>query len=254
MISTFIVDDETPARDELKRFLQTEADFKLVGEAKDGSEALQGIQTAHPHVVFLDIHMPELNGLEVASKLSEMEHPPFIVFVTAYDQYAIRAFEVNALDYILKPYDRDRFIKTCEKVREALKDRSAVKEQLISLRTYLEEGKPLKITGRKRSSKDKVFIHQGDVLYFHVKLTEVSAHMKNGDELLVNATLKSLMPMLDSNRFQQAHRAYVVNLDQIEKVSPLFGGNYTIFLKGGTAAQIPMSRRYAQKLKKLLKW
>ncbi|MBI4358912.1 MAG: response regulator transcription factor [Candidatus Omnitrophica bacterium] len=254
MIQTLIVDDEAPARNELRRFLQSEADFYLVGEALDGEEALSAIKNLKPAVVFLDIHIPKINGLEIASMLAEFETPPFIVFVTAYDQYAIQAFEMNALDYILKPYDEARFKKACDKARAAVGHRALIKQQLGSLRNYLQAAKPLKLLGHKRNSRERVFIHPNEVLYFHVELTEVIAKMVNGEELLVNASLKSLLELLDPIRFQQTHRAFVVNLDQVEKVVPLFAGSHKIVLKSPQSLSIPLSRRYAQKLKKLLRW
>ncbi|MBI4000104.1 MAG: response regulator transcription factor, partial [Candidatus Omnitrophica bacterium] len=171
MISTLIVDDEAPARNELRRFLQSETDFNLIGEASDGESALEAIRRLKPQVVFLDIHIPKMSGLEVAGALSEFEKPPLIIFVTAFDQHAIQAFEVNALDYILKPYDKGRFKKACEKAQKVLNNQGQMKEHLNSLRKYLEKEKPLKILGHKRNSRERVFIHSHDVLYFHVHLT-----------------------------------------------------------------------------------
>ena len=254
MINAFIVEDELPAREELKRFLKEEKDFTIIGEAQEGETALNEIKRLKPAVVFLDIHIPKRNGLEVASILSVLPTFPIVVFVTAYDQYAIQAFELNAIDYLLKPYDGERFKKTCARVRAALTDQSKTKERLTSLKNYLEKGKPLKILGHKRNSRDRIFIHEGDVLYFSVNLTEVTAHMKNGDQLLVNATLRSLLEMLDPAKFQQAHRGYVVNLDQVEKVTPLFGGNFQLASKDSAHSNIPLSRRYTKKLKEFLKW
>jgi two-component system LytT family response regulator/two-component system response regulator LytT len=244
MIKALIVDDEPLARSELKRFLQWESDFEVAGEAANGEEA----------IVFLDIHFPGLIGLDVAHILSEFQTPPVVVFVTAYDQYAIQAFEANALDYILKPYDEIRFKKACARVRQALSSQSQSKERLDSLKSYLEGGKPLKILGHKRNSRDRVFIHPNEVLYFHVELTEVTAHLTNGEEFLVNATLKALFDMLDPTKFQQTNRAFVVNLDHVEKVSPLFNGNFELILKNAAREPIPLSRRYASKLRKFLKW
>jgi two-component system LytT family response regulator/two-component system response regulator LytT len=254
MIRSFIVDDEEPARNEFKRFLQKEVDFELVGEAVDGEDALNGIRRLKPNVVFLDIHIPKMNGLEVAGELAKLSEVPLIVFVTAFDEYAIQAFDVSAIDYILKPYDRDRFQKACAKIRNAMGDQSAAKKKLDSLNQYLEKDKPLKIVGRSRKSRDRVLIHPRDVVYFHVELTEVTARLDNGDELLVNATLKSLLDSIDPNQFQQTHRSYVVNLDRVEKVQPLFSGNFDLLLKDSAKSVIPLSRRYAQKLKKLVKW
>lgn len=254
MIKTFVVDDETLAREELKRFLREEKMFELVGEAQDSEAALSGIKHLKPSVVFLDIHIPIQNGLEVASVLSTLQSPPLVVFVTAYDQYAIQAFELNAIDYLLKPYDERRFKKTCARIQSALQDESQLKDRLTSLKHYLEQEKPFKVLGFKRNSRERIFIHEGDVLYFTVHLTEVTAHMKNGDQLLVNATLKSLLEMLDPKKFQQTHRAYLVNLDQVEKVTPMFAGNFNLVLKNSNHSAIPLSRRYAKKLKQFLKW
>lgn len=253
-MKTFIVEDEIPARNELRRFLQNEKDFEVVGEAADGDEALNEINRLSPALVFLDIHIPKRNGLEVAAALAGFETPPLVVFVTAYDQYAIQAFELNALDYLLKPYDEARFKKTCEKIRRTLRNRPQFKEKLISLRDYLEKGKPPKIVGRRRNSRDRAFIHLDEVLYFHVQLTETAASLTSGEKLLVNATLRSLLDMLDPARFQQTHRAYIVNLDQVEKIAPLFSGNFKLVLKDPAKTTIPLSRRYSQKLKRFLKW
>lgn len=147
-----------------------------------------------------------------------------------------------------------RFKKVCDRVRQALKDKSQVKDRMSALKSYLEGGKPLKILGHKRNSKERIFIHPGDVLYFHVDLTEVTAHFANGDELLVNATLRSLTEMLDPQKFQQTNRAYIVNLDHVEKVSPLLIGNFKLILKNAAHESIPLSRRYASKLRKFLRW
>ena len=254
MIPTIIVEDEAPARNELKRFLHREGDFEIIGEAADGEEALTAIGRLKPKVIFLDIHLPKLSGLEVANRLAKLPAPPLVVFVTAFDKYAIQAFEANAVDYILKPYDQDRFVKTSAKIRNALQDQSIIKEKLASLSRYLDKEKPLKITGRLRRSRDRVFIHPRDVLYFRAELTEVTTRLTSGDELLVNTTLKSLLEMLDPNQFQQTHRAHIVNLDQVEKVVPLFSGNFNLVLKDPAKTTVPLSRRYARKLKKLLKW
>lgn len=254
MIKTFIVDDEALAREELKRFLKEEKIFEIIGEAEDSEAALSGIKQLKPSVVFLDIHIPTRNGLEVASMLSKFQSPPIVVFVTAYDQYAIQAFELNAIDYLLKPYDEGRFKKTCARIQSALQDESASRGRLTSLKNYLDQEKPFKVLGFKRNSRERIFIHEADVLYFTVHLTEVTAHMKNGDQLLVNATLKSLLEMLDPKKFQQAHRAHLVNLDQVEKVVPMFAGNFNLVLKNSNHSTIPLSRRYAKKLKQSLKW
>ncbi len=254
MIKALIVDDEILVRNELKRFLEAEPGFSVVGEADDGEEAILAIKDLKPQVVFLDIHIPTLNGLKVAHILSEFQSPPIVVFVTAYDQYAIKAFEAKALDYILKPYDEMRFKSVCDRVRRALESKSETKEKFNSLKSFFEDKKPSKILGHKRGSKERIFIHPNEVLYFHAKLTEVAAHLKNGEELLVNTNLKSLIKMLDPKKFQRTHKAYIINLDYVEKASPLFSGNFELILKDVSKTHIPLSRRYAARLKELLRW
>ena len=157
-------------------------------------------------------------------------------------------------DSVLKPFEEERFKKTCSRIRSMLADPGRVKERLTSLGNYLAKGRPPKILGHQRRSRDRIFIHERDVLYFHVNLTEVTAHMMNGEELLVGSNLKSILEAVDPTRFQQTHRAYIVNLDQVEKVTPLFAGNFNITLKNSGRTIIPLSRRYAKKLKQFLKW
>ena len=141
MIRTLIVDDEQPARMEMKRFLQKESDFSLVGEAQDGDEAVRFIKSLQPQAVFLDIHLPGLNGLEVAKLLFQLQAPPVVVFVTGYDGYAIDAFQTKALNYMLKPYDEARFKEVCSRIRGTLENKPQAKEELNALRTYFEKRK-----------------------------------------------------------------------------------------------------------------
>ena len=252
-ISALVVDDERPAREELKRFLAQEADFNVIGEAEDGEVAVQAVMRLAPKVIFLDIRMPKKDGLEVAGELVQMPNPPVIVFVTAFDEHAIEAFELNALDYILKPYDQTRLQKTLGKIRNSIEDGQRAREKNTSLRTYLES-RPASLVGRKRNSRDKILIQQSNVLYFHVKLTEVIARTVTGEEYMLNSTLRDLLAKLDANRFQQVHRAYIVNIEQVEKVSPLFSGNFKLGLKDTAHTDVPLSRRYARKLKQFLNW
>ncbi len=254
MIRALIVDDESPARRELTRFLQQCEDFEIAGEATNGEEAFSLIQKLQPDVVFLDIQMPKKNGLETAERVARLANPPIVVFVTAYDQYAVKAFEVNAIDYLLKPYDAARFRKTCEKIRDEYDDKTIARKKLTSLAEYLEHEKKIQLTGHQRNSRDRVLIRVEDVLFFHAELTEISAHLKDGSELILNMTLKSLLDLLDPAQFQQTHKSYVVNLKEVLKVSPILNGNYEIALKDQKTLKIPLSRRYAQHFRQLLKW
>jgi DNA-binding LytR/AlgR family response regulator len=248
-MKTFIVDDELMARNELKRLLAEEKDFEIVGEAIDGQHALDAIESLNPDVVFLDIHIPKITGIEVAAALAQKAIVPVIVFVTAYDRYAIQAFDVNAVDYILKPYDQERLHRACEKVRKTVSERQDGKGQLDGLLHYLSQQKLRNLIGHRRGSKDRIFINPADVIYFNINLDDVVAFLKDGQELIVSGTLKSLLDQLDPATFQQTHRAYIVNLDYIEKLAPLFGGNFEVILKDPKRTKLPLSRRFAQKFR-----
>jgi DNA-binding LytR/AlgR family response regulator len=202
----------------------------------------------------MDIHIPHTNGLEVAAVLSRLPAPPLVVFVTAYDQHAISAFEINAVDYVLKPYDRDRFRRACQKVRDWLGKREEARGRLSGLVDYLGRQKTCSLTGRNRRGKDRIFIRYEDVAFFRIELTEMLVTLRNGEELIVSGPLSSLMDQLDPEKFHQTHRSFIVSLDAVERISPLFSGNFEIILKAPPKTKIPLSRRYAQKLRKVLPW
>ena len=253
MIKTLIADDETLNRQELRRMLEAGGDFQIMDEAVSGDEAFRKLKD-HPEIdaVFLDINMPGLSGLEVASKLSDWPDPPLVIFATAYHEYAIKAFELNAIDYILKPYDPVRLQKTFEKIKEQVKIKGRNKERLVSLDDDLiRKGMIKKIAGHKRKTKDRIVIDPGDVCYFYAHNTEVSAHLEN-DDLILNFTLKEVLDNLDPEHFAQVHKSYIVNIDKIRKVSPMFSGNFEISLATKATKTIPLSRRFAKNLKSLL--
>lgn len=250
MIKVLVADDEPLAREELSRLINATPDFRVTAEAASGREVLQKIAQGGVDVTFLDIEMPRLTGLEVAGILSESERPPLVVFATAYDHYAIEAFEANAIDYILKPYEPARLQKTLERIRHALQTESShAREKLISLDHYFAaQGKLLKIVGVRRNSKDRIVVNPSDVYYFYAHYAQVLARLKDS-ELIVNATLKELNAGLDPARFAQTHKGYIVNLERIAKLSPLFSGNYEITLEDANLPKVPLSRRYAKNLK-----
>jgi DNA-binding LytR/AlgR family response regulator len=245
-----VVDDEPLARGELIRLIGEDETFHVVGEASNGQEALELIEQIHPDVVFLDIDMPKMNGLEVASRLSRAEKPPILVFATAYHQHAVEAFELNAVDYVLKPYETSRLQKTFQRLKAGA-SKSPMREKLQRLESSLvQKGALKKLVGHNRNRKDRIVIHPEDVFYFHAHYAEVTARLAD-QELIVNAPLKDIAAMLDPDRFAQTHKAYLVNLDKVEKVSPMFSGNFEMTLKGLTG-KLPLSRRYARRIKELL--
>jgi len=252
MIRVMVVDDEVLAQDELTRLIQEDSDFKVVNRSANGKEALKNLKKESVDVVFLDIEMPGMTGLEVASNLVEWDKPPLVIFQTAHHKYAIQAFEANAIDYVMKPYDPERLKKAFERVKAILKSPEPTKPKLQSLDDYLiQKGVLKKLVGHRRKSKDRIVIDPNQVYYFHSRLSEVIAHVE-GDELIVRSTLKDLRANLDPEQFAQTHKAYLSNLDKIAKVSPMFSGNYEITLKDTAQTKIPLSRRYAKNLKKHL--
>ena len=252
MIKILIVDDEPLACEELKRLVLTEKECQVIGIAAHGKEALRLIESLAPNAVFLDIDMPGMNGLEVASKLAQSEHPPRVVFATAHNQYAMDAFDLNAIDYVLKPYKLERIQKALARLREVLKDRGVFRDRLIALEdTLIRKGMLKKLAGHRRNSKERIVLDPAEVLYFQAQLSEVFAYQESG-ELIVKSTLKELLENLDPAQFAQTHKAYIVNLGRIEKVSPLFSGNFEILLKDSKRTKIPLSRRYAQHIKQVI--
>jgi len=253
MISVLVADDEPLAREELVKIISEGREFRVVAQASSGREALEKLEKEDIAVAFLDIEMPGFTGLEVASRLAEWENPPLVVFATAYEQYAVKAFETHAIDYILKPYDPKRIRKTLERVPGLLKSRgTGSREKLISLEDYLiRQGTLKKLVGHRRNSKDRMVIDPGQVLYFFAELTEVLAHLER-EELIVNSTLKELLANLDTANFAQTHKSYIVNLDKIEKVAPMFSGNFKIILKDAKQSEIPLSRRFTRGIKDIL--
>ncbi len=253
MIRVMVVDDEPLAQEELTKLIAEDNDFRVTGRASSGKESLEKLKKEAVDVLFLDIEMPGINGLEVASRLAAWENPPLVVFATAYHQYAIKAFDENAIDYILKPYEAKRIQKTLERVRQLLKSRvSGQRDKLVTLEDYLiRQGTLKKIVGHRRNSKDRMVLDPAEVFYFFADLSEVLAHVEQ-DDLLVNSTLKELLANLDPARFAQIHKSYLVNLDKVDKVSPLFNGNFQIALNDTAHTKIPLSRRYASSLKQRL--
>jgi len=252
MIRTLVVDDEALAREELIRLIDQDKDFKVVAEAGDGAAAIKEMEKGKIDVVFLDIEMPQLSGLDVASRLTEWENSPLVVFATAYHQYAIQAFEAHAIDYVLKPYEPVRLQKTCGHIKKMLESKTPTREKLILLEDDLiRQGHIKKLVGHRRNTKDRIVIDPNDIFYFSVENAGTVAHLAT-ENLMVHSTLKEILENLDSSRFAQTHKATVVNLDKIEKVSPMFSGNFEIHLKDGQSSKISLSRRYAKHIKSLL--
>jgi two-component system, LytTR family, response regulator len=241
MIRALIVDDEAPARDKLRRWLGEQADVELAGECADGLAAAAAIGKLGPDVVFLDIQMPGLSGLEVAAQL-EPETAPLIVFVTAFDEHAIKAFELNAVDYLLKPYDKDRLLKSLDRLRgrrePAQPGAAAAAVRAARLRTGSCE-RLLVPRGDGLELLDARAIHwlEADDNYVHV-------HTAQGPFML-RRTLADLLLQLGAP-FARIHKSAAVNITEVKALSPLFKGDHELELKSGV--KLRLSRRYRDEL------
>ena len=249
-----IADDEEPARAELKHLLSDFDDVEVVAEAAHGPEAWEAIIEHQPDIVFLDIHMPGLSGMEVARALYDMETPPKIVFVTAYDQYAVEAFETEAIDYLLKPIELDRLATTLDRARRVEPAReTGIVRKIEDIMGRLGRGKtaaPLRLS-LKRGSKTQ-FVTPGELLYMVVEEGVVSAVGTNESGMLPYRSLDEAERELADSRFFRACRTHLVNLDFIKEVLRAKEGSWELVLENRDT--VPLSRAQARKLRKLIKW
>jgi two-component system, LytTR family, response regulator len=237
MIRVLIADDEAPARGKLERWVAEQPDMQVAGYAEDGLVAAEGIERLHPDVAFLDIQMPGLSGLEVAAQL-EGSSAPLIVFVTAFDEHAVKAFELNAVDYLLKPYDKDRLLRALQRVRERLgggrESRSAAvamarAQTASSERLLVPEGERLQL------------IDSTSIEWLEAEDNYVQVHTA-ARRYLLRRTLQDLLMQLGEERFVRIHKSAAVNLSAIAALTPLFKGDYEVELRNGRALRL--SRRY----------
>ena len=208
-------------------------------------------------VAFLDIRMPGIDGMTVAAILMENPQPPIIVFATAYEEHALQAFELAALDYVLKPFDDHRLAQTLARIRQALAERTALTHMRTGLQTYLEQAVPTaKLTKlwAERANESWVLVDYKDVMWADAEDKKVCVHIPHEARLQTRFTLKDLEERLQSHGFVRVHRSFLVNLDYIAEVEPLFSGTYTIRMKDDEHTRIPLSRGYAANLRSLPGW
>jgi two-component system LytT family response regulator len=239
MMRVLIVDDEAPARDKLRRWLVECPDFDIAGEAADGLAAAAAIEKLRPDAVFLDIQMPGLSGLEVAAQL-EPAQAPLLVFVTAFDEHAIKAFELNAIDYLLKPYDKDRLRKTLDRLRGRRGQEDAPHAAVAAARAQTGSSERLLVPlGDQLQLIDAAAIHwlEADDNYVHVHTAQ--------SKYLVRRTLADLLVQL-GDRFARIHKSAAVNIAEVKSLSPLFKGDHEVLLRSGTVLRL--SRRFKDAL------
>jgi two-component system, LytTR family, response regulator len=209
-----ICEDEPLARDTLRDFIAADPRLQLVGEAADGRSALQAVHTLTPQLVFMDIHMPELSGLEVVRALQGFKPWPAIVFTTAFDQHAVAAFELNAVDYLLKPFSAERFARAVDRVLDGAATSAVVAEQVLAA----PPGAPLaRILVRDRGQIFPLALADIEYLRSDSKYTQIAAR---GQQFYVRLALAEIEPRLDATRFLRVHRNAIVNLDHVLAMKP----------------------------------
>jgi len=244
-MKVIIIDDEPLARMIIKEYLQPYPQVEIVAECNDGFEGLKAIQQYEPDLIFLDIQMPKITGFEM---LELIDSPPAVIFTTAYDQYAIKAFEANAVDYLLKPFARERFGKAVQKYM----DQQAKTETKQSQDDLLEQASHSPIQNQrivvKNGSKIKIIPVQ-DVFYLEAADDFVKIHTEEG-AFLKNKTMSFFEQSLNDQQFIRSHRSYIINVQQITRIDPYEKDNHIAILKSG--AKVPVSRNGYVKLRSVL--
>jgi len=257
-LSTLIVDDEQLARDELAYLLKSVGDVEVIAQGKNGVEAVNLIKEHTPDLVFLDVQMPGLDGFGVIKKLIDKKVAlPQIVFATAFDQYAVKAFEVNAVDYLLKPFDKKRVALAVQKAKKNLQsdpplNPSSTLDSLVKmLEAQIPQNQVSKIM--LRSAGRMILVDQKDICFAAIEdgvITVVTANVEGHSNC---RTLEELLESLDGNLFWRAHRSYLVNVNRIREVVPWFKSSYQVKMDDKKQTEIPVSRAQTKRLRELFK-
>ncbi len=249
-IRTMVVDDETMARERIIGLLQQESDIDVVGQCADGAQAVRAIHEQQPDLVFLDVQMPACDGFGVIRQVGPERMPP-VVFTTAYDEYALKAFEVHALDYLLKPFGRDRFQQALVHARAHVERRRAG-DLGLRLMALVQDVKPepQRLDRLVIKSGGRVyFLRTEDIVWVEAAGNYVRLHLAEGSHLF-RETMNGMEARLDARRFVRIHRSRIVNSDRIKELQPWFNGEYVVILQNGT--RLTLSRGYREKLQERL--
>jgi two-component system LytT family response regulator len=241
-LRTLIVDDELLSRKKVRAFLQEYPEFQVVGECADGEQAVAEIRTHKPDLIFLDVQIPGRNGFEVLDDLDD-KCAPAVIFVTAFDKYAVRAFEVRALDYLLKPFNKARFAEALNRFHKrgarlsGAERKEELKAVLQEIQRELRESERIVVKSGSRS----IFLRKGSIEWVEAQGDYVKLHSGKESHLL-RETMNALSDRLDPGRFVRIHRSRIVNLDYIREIRPLWGGDCAVLMRDGT--ELTMSRTY----------
>lgn len=246
-MKVLIVDDEPWARKRISMLLAGESDVVIVGECSGGLEAIEKINALSPDLVFLDVQMPEADGFAVVEAVGP-ERMPLVIFATAYDQYALRAFEAQAIDYLLKPFDEERFRRSLERARRDL-GKGTVAASLRSLLDSLSSGKGFLQRMVVKSRGRVIFLKVAEVDWFEAAGNYITLHAGRDDHL-VRDTMNALEPRLDPDQFVRIHRGTIVNLDRIKEIQPWFRGEQLLVLLDGR--ELRVGRGYRDRIRHFL--
>lgn len=255
-LKALIVDDEYPARKELRFLLNHHENVEVIGEATNAQEALALVKALDYSILFLDIQMPGMNGLELGQIIREMENHPYVIFVSAYDEYAVKAFEVDAIDYLLKPIDEKRLAHAIKKIEKAIQQKTPINAQVDATEPegVLPSPQPtqIKIDRIPAEKQGKtVLVNESDIIYAFTEQDYV--YIKTfTDKLFTRFTLKELESRLSPALFFRTHRCYIVNLHKVKEIVPFFNGTYTLVVEDNQKSEVPVSRAQAKKLRKIL--
>jgi two-component system, LytTR family, response regulator LytT len=276
-MTALIIDDEQLAREELKYLLDTTGNVEVLAQGTNGIEAVDLIRTHQPDVVFLDVQMPGLDGFAVLKKLlehSDGEHLPQIIFATAFDQYAVKAFDVNAIDYLLKPFDRARVLQALERARLRLQEVHTQEESSTSgahgrshgdlsgdirigalLKLIEQQQQPQRHSGKiiLQAQSRLLLVDQKDICFASIDEGVISVVTPTLEGQSKCRTLEELLDLLDPSIFWRAHRSYVVNINHIKEVVPWFKSSYQLRMDDKKQTEIPVSRAQTRRLRELFK-
>ena len=245
-IRTLVVDDEPLARERVVGFLSAEPDIEIIGQCRDGEEAASAIVDHAPDLVFLDVQMPAMNGFEVIEAVGN-ERMPLVIFVTAYDQHALRAFQVRALDYILKPFDRERFSEALQRARKQIErnETGDLGRRLLALVKDLRKDQPRTDRLVVKSGGRLFFLRMDEIDWIEAAGNYVRLHVGTTSHLL-RETMNAIEGRLDPEKFFRIHRSRIVNMERIQELQPWLNGEYAVLLRTGT--RLTLSRGYREKL------